>query len=353
MIRESKRSFLWLMRAWWAAAAILITLAGQPDVSRAQQTLNVYSALDEDHFAEIMAAFEAKYPDIKTNKIIDSNGPIIARLLAEKDNPQADILLGAAASGLLVLHKAGVLEGYKPADFDKIKPKLRDQQNDPPVWVGMDAWASAICFNTTEGTGQNVAQPATWNDLLKPEYEGKIIMPNPNSSGTGFLTVAGWLKLFGEDGGWAYMDKLHRNISQYVHSGSKPCRMAAAGETLVGISYAFPGVKAINDGAPLTVILPDEGIGAEIEAAALIKGGKNPEAARLLADFAASEEGNIISNKYYVVVGREGISTPIPNYPEGEEQKMLDMDFVWLADNRERILDEWQKRYGVKDAPKD
>lgn len=353
MTTKTGSSFLGFIRSWSVAVAILVALAALPGDLRAQQVLNVYSALDEDHFAEIMAAFEAKHPDIKTNKIVDSNGPMIARLLAEKDNPQADILLGAAASGLLVLHKAGVLEGYKPADFDKIKPKLRDQQNDPPMWVGMDAWASAVCFNTAEGTSQGLAQPATWNDLLKPEYEGKIVMPNPNSSGTGFLTVAGWLKLFGEDGGWAYMDKLHANIGQYVHSGSKPCRMAAAGEAVIGISYAFPGVKAINDGAPLAVILPEEGLGAEIEAVALIKGGKNPEAARLLADFAASEEGNIISNKYYVVVAREGISTPIPNYPEGEEQKMLDMDFVWLADNRERILDEWQKRYGIKDAPKE
>jgi iron(III) transport system substrate-binding protein len=148
------------------------------------------------------------------------------------------------------------------------------------------------------------------------------------------------------------MDKLHENIAQYVHSGSKPCRMAAAGEAVIGISYAFPGVKAINDGAPLAVVLPSEGLGVEIEGIALVKDGKNPEAARRLADYALSEEAAVITNKYYVVVAREGVSSPIPNYPEGEEQKMLDMDFSWLAESREAILNEWQKRYGVKDAPK-
>ncbi len=318
--------------------------------SYAQQVLNIYSALDEDQLAELMTAFEVKNPDIKTSKIVDSNGPIIARLLAEKDNPQADILFGAAVSGLLALDKEGILEPYKPAELEKIKKGFKDSRGDAPAWVGLDAWASAVCFNKTEGEKLKVTEPKSWADLLKPEYEGKIIMPNPNSSGTGFLQVAGWLTLHGEEGGWQYMDQLHKNISQYVHSGSKPCRMAAAGETVVGISYAFPGVKAINEGAPLSVILPSEGLGSEIEAVALIKGSKNQEAARKLADFAASEEAAVISNKYYVVVAREGVSSPIPNYPEGEEKKMMNMDFAWLAANRGRILDEWQKRYGVKSA---
>jgi iron(III) transport system substrate-binding protein len=55
-------------------------------------------------------------------------------------------------------------------------------------------------------------------------------MPNPNSSGTGFLDVSSWLQLFGEDGGWDYMDRLHENIAFYTHSGSKPCKDAARGE---------------------------------------------------------------------------------------------------------------------------
>lgn len=332
-----------------AAAAVALAAAWGP--ANAEE-VTVYSALDEDHFVELMAAFEAKNPDIKTNRIIDSNGPILARLLAEKDNPQADILFGAAVSGMMILDQQGMLEPYKPAEFDQIKDGLKDMRADP-TWVGLDAWASAVCFNTAEAEKLGLPEPKSWADLLKAEYQGKVIMPNPNSSGTGFLTVAGWLLMKGEEGGWGYSDKLHANIAQYVHSGSKPCRMAAAGEIPVGISYAFPGVKAINEGAPLKVILPEEGLGSEVEGVAIIKGGKNPDAARKLMDFAASEEAGIISNKYYVVVARKGVSSPIPNYPEGEEQKMIPMDFNWLAANRDRILGEWQKRYGVKDAPKD
>ena len=98
-------------------------------------------------------------------------------------------------------------------------------------------------------------------------------MSNPNSSGTGFLTVSGVLQLNGKDTekGWEYLDKLHENISQYVHSGSKPAKMAAAGETAVGISFGYAGISQKAKGAPVEVIFPKEGSGWDLEANALMK----------------------------------------------------------------------------------
>lgn len=177
-------------------------------------------------------------------------------------------------------------------------------------------------------------------------------MPNPNSSATGLLAIVGWIEIFGEDEAWEYMDALHQNVSQYVHSGSKPCRMAAAGEAVIGIAYPAPGVKAINDGVPLTVVIPDEGVGSEVEGVAIIAGARNPDAARRLADFAASQEAHEIHNEYYALVGRKGVSNHVPNYPEGEEEALVDMDFYWVAEHRDGILAEWQERYGGKDEAK-
>lgn len=335
------------LRALACTAALIAGLSA----ARADD-LTVYSALAKEHFAELIAAFEAKYPDIKVNQLIDSNGPVIARLLAEKANPRADVLLGASVPGLVTLEKQGMLMPYAPAELAEIKDRFRDKRSDPPNWVGTDAWASALCFNTAEGKAKNVAAPASWKDLLKPEYKGMIVMPNPNSSATGLLAIAGWIKLFGEEEAWKYMDGLHENVAQYVHSGSKPCRMAATGEAVIGIAYAAPGVKAINDGAPLSVIIPSEGVGSEVEGVAILAGAHNVEAAKKLADFAASREANEIHNKYYALVARKGVSNPVPNYPTGEEAALVEMDFYWVAQNRDRILAEWQKRYGGKDAPK-
>ncbi|RZH70351.1 extracellular solute-binding protein, partial [Staphylococcus aureus] len=87
-----------------------------------------------------------------------------------------------------------------------------------------------------------------------------------------------------------YMDKLHHNIGQYVHSGSKPCKMAASGEYPIGISFEYPAIQLKRQGATLDIILPQEGLGWDIEATAIIKGTNKRDAAQKLADFSASKE---------------------------------------------------------------
>jgi ABC-type thiamine transport system substrate-binding protein len=71
----------------------------------------------------------------------------------------------------------------------------------------MDVWGAAICYNLAEAAKLGLPRIESWKDLLKPEFKGKVVMPNPNSSGTGFLDVTAWLQIFGEKGGWEYMDQ--------------------------------------------------------------------------------------------------------------------------------------------------
>src|SRR5580693_4527179 len=92
--------------------------------------------------------------------------------------------------------------------------------------------------------------------LTKPEYKDSIVMPNPASSGTGYLTIAGWLTVMGEDAGWKFMDALHQNVSQYLHSGSAPCVQAAKGERLIGIGFDMRGATEKTKGAPIDLIVP-------------------------------------------------------------------------------------------------
>ena len=333
-------------RALMLSAVFLASGLAAPMVQA--EELTVYSAHAKEHFAELIAAFQAQEPDLTINQILESTGPITARLLAEAENPRADVILGLSVTALVELEARGMLDTYAPEGLDQIKPLFRDSE-DPPHWVGSDAWASALCYNLVEGEQNGVPEPSSWADLTAPEYHGHVTMPNPNSSAAGLLAVVAWMELWGEDAAWEYMDALHENISQYVHSGSKPCRMAATGEAVVGISYPVPGVTAINEGAPLSVVIPSEGIGSDIEGVAILAGARNLDAAQRLMDFAASEEGARIHNNYYALVGREGVSEPVPNYPEGEEEVLIEIDYYWVAENRDRILAEWQSRYGVKD----
>jgi iron(III) transport system substrate-binding protein len=335
-----------------ASVALAIVAALALSAGAAAQTkLVVYTALEDDQLKAYKEAFESSNPGIEINWVRDSTGPITARLLAEKDNRQADIVWGLAATSLLLLDQKGMLEPYAPKGLGAIKANFRDAK-DPPAWVGMDAWASAICFNKAMAGPLGLPRPATWADLLKPVYRGHIVMPNPNSSGTGYLTVSAWLQLMGEENGWAYMDGLHKNINTYLHSGSKPCVQAAKGEFAMGISFAYRGVQEKNKGAPIDIILPSEGIGWDMEATAIMKGTPNMDAAKTLADFAASPAANELYNQSYSVVAVPGISRVIKNYPSNEEALLIENDFNWAAANRERILAEWQSRYGSKDAPK-
>src|SRR5262245_4578901 len=172
-----------------AGAFGLLAVLAVAGLAKAEE-LVVYTALEDDQLAAYKEAFETAHPDIQISWVRDSTGPITARLLAEKANRQADVVWGLAATSLLVLDKEGMLEGYAPAGFDQLKANYKDTANNPPHWVGMDAWASAICYNVPEGQAHNIPAPTSWADLLKPIYKDQIVMPNPASSGTGYLTVA-------------------------------------------------------------------------------------------------------------------------------------------------------------------
>lgn len=351
MTKASTRSLRVLGSVAIAALMAGATLfAGE---ASAKTVLKVYTALEEEQLPVYKAAFEKANPDIEIEWQRDSTGVITARLLAEKDNRQADAVWGLAATSLMLLDQNGMLDAYKPKGFEEIKDQFKDTRAEGPTWIGMDAWASAVCFNKAEGEKLGIPAPTSWADLLKPEYKGHIVMPNPGSSGTGFLTVSSWLQSMGEQGGWDYMDKLHQNINTYLHSGSKPCKAAAAGEYLIGISFAYPGVKLLNEGAPVEIILPKEGIGWDMEATGIMKGTPHAKEAQALADFAAGAEANALYNEYYQVLARKDVAAKTPeNYPANEEQLMIKNDFYWAAEHRDAILAEWQKRYGQKDAPK-
>ena len=157
-----------------------------------------------------------------------------------------------------------MLQPYAPKGLDKVSAKYRDPKN-PPAWVGMDVYGAAICFNTVEAQKLELPKPETWKDLTKPVYKGTIVMPNPASSGTGYLDVAGWIQMWGEADAWKFMDALHENIAQYTHSGCKPCRQAGAGEFPIGVSFEYRAITTKKSGAPIDIIFPTEGLGWDLE----------------------------------------------------------------------------------------
>ncbi|MCH7889420.1 MAG: putative 2-aminoethylphosphonate ABC transporter substrate-binding protein [Proteobacteria bacterium] len=334
-----------------AAGAVVAGFALAPAV--AQTTLTVYTALEAEELEPIRKAFRAEHPDIDIAWVRDSTGIITAKMLAEIDagNPKADIFMGTSATSLLVVDGRGMLLPYAPKGLDKLDARFRDSRN-PPHWVGIDAYAAVICFNTIEAKKFNLPKPSSWKDLLDPVYKDHLVMPNPNSSGTGFLTVSSWLQLWGEDGGWDFMDSIHKNMARYTHSGSKPCRLAAAGEHPIGISFAFRGAKLKKKGAPLDLITPTEGVGWEVEASGILKTSKKIEAAKKLMDWHISPAAMAVYNDFLPILAIPELAKPVEHFPPDTIKKMIKNDFGWAASNRKRILGEWQKRYDSKSEPK-
>ncbi len=350
-LRQNKRRSVFVRIAIPFIILILGLLISLP--VNAVTRLTVYTALEAEELEPLRQAFRAENPDVDINWVRDSTGIITGKMLAEIDagNPQADVFLGTSATSLLVVDSKGWLLPYSPKGLEKLDAKFRDKRN-PPHWVGVDAYAAVVCYNTVEAKKHNLPKPSSWQDLLKPVYRNHLVMPNPNSSGTGFLDVSSWLQIYGERGGWQYMDNLHENIAWYTHSGSKPCKQAARGETPIGISFAFRGAKSKAAGAPLDIILPKEGVGWDMEATAIVKGTKKLSAAQTLVDWSITKKANKLYNQGYAVVAYPGIAKPVKHFPEGILDAMIDNDFQFAAVNRKKILAEWQKRYDAKSEAK-
>jgi iron(III) transport system substrate-binding protein len=330
------------MRGLWKLALVLAVMLVAAPVW-AKDLVVVYTALEPEQITDYTKAANKSLPNIDLKLLRLSTGDISARFMAEKDNMQADVIWGVAATNLLVFKSAGLLEPYAPRGLERVQPLFRDKAN-PPSWVGIDIYMSAFCFNTEAAKKAGLPAPTSWADLTKPVYKGHVVMPNPASSGTGYLSVASILQRMGEEKGWEYLDALHKNMAEYTKSGSKPCKDAASGERAVGVSFEYVAAKQKKDGAPVEMVIPREGAGYEMEANALTRKGRSNAAAKAFLDWAITDEAMSLYAKYFAAVAVAGF--PVPDgLPKDISKAVYPNDFEWSAKNRERILAEWTRRY--------
>ncbi|TOE40396.1 putative 2-aminoethylphosphonate ABC transporter substrate-binding protein [Vibrio parahaemolyticus] len=312
----------------------------------AAQEVTVYTAFETDILAKYKSAFEKDNPDIKIKWVRDSTGIMTAKLLAEKNNPQAEVVWGLAGSSMALLKDEGLLKPYTPKGLEELRANLNDPQSNQ-AWFGNDAFFNAVCFNEAVAKQLNLPKPTSWEDLTKPVYKGHIAMPNPASSGTGYMQVSAWLQNMGEDQAWNYMRDLDKNIAHYTHSGSKPCVQAGMGEVAIGISMASRGAKLKTQGAPLAVITP-KGIGWESEAVGLVK---ESDAAKRVVDWSISKAANELYVEMYPVVGHKDVKATVSNFPNVQEN-MAKMDFAQMGSKRAEILATWSEKFDAKSEPK-
>lgn len=340
--RPARNSIVRLVTGAFVGATLLFAV---PGISQAGK-ITVYTSYEEDELAAFLEAMNKDLPDVEVDVLRLSTGDLRARMLAEADNPKHDVIWGWAATSMVDPRILEMLEPYSPAGIDKVPARFRDKDGH---WFATTGYMGAFCVNNEEMSKDNLAIPSSWQDLIKPEYKGKLVMPNPASSGTGYLHVASILQMMGEENGWAYLDELDKNMDQYIKSGSKPCNAASAGENAIGISFALRAIKNIDEGYPITMVIPSEGAGHELEANALMKTSQNKEDAKKFLDWSVSKGAEAEYNKWKSIVTMQGRDMPEKfkkaGLPDDISTVLFEVDYAWAAENRDRIIAEWQKRY--------
>jgi len=301
----------------------------------ASESLHLVTSLDPLEAQEYISAFE-KDTGIDVEWIRLSAGEALARLKSERKNPSQDVWFGAPINEFMAAKRDGLLVPYRSPSTDKIPLKWKDKDY---YYTGI--YFGAIVFITRVG----IDPPLSWNDLLKPEYKGEIVVSYPYTAGTGYEILVGLISIFGEERALEYYSKLNRQIRRYTKSGGSPIIEVGLGEANVGIVFDQDALrKGIARGFPLNITYPKDGVPYEIGCVAAIANGNKKPAGKFI-DWIVSLRAQNIMQKWYRIplnpsaeINKD--STPISSL------NLVKMDFEKAGRERERIINKWRERVG-------
>lgn len=316
------------------------------------QTLNMLMSFNEDEGIIYVNAFEED-TGVNVDFVRLSSGSALAKVQAESANPQVSIWYGGTNSSHIVAGQQGLLEPYT-SPLDALIPNeaaFKDLEN--RNWTGIYAGYIAFSSNKDFLAENNLEAPGSWQDLLKPEFKGKIAMAFPFSSGTAYTVLATLLQL-GLGGteprseasvanGFAFAQQLDGQVGQYLESGSGCIALSGTGEFPVCISFAHDiASKGLSRGLPVEMSFPSEGTGSEIGGMALIKGGpETASLARAFYDWALSVRAqNLFQQKFRVPLNVK--ATVGEGVVRASDVKLVDFDGAWAGDNREAFVQQWR-----------
>ncbi|MEA4921008.1 MAG: extracellular solute-binding protein [Clostridiaceae bacterium] len=328
----SKR-FLTILTACALCVAFFSGCASKTD----KQVVNILSANYEEQIAIQLEYLKELYPDAEINITYMSSGKLAAKIQAEGQDTDIDILLSLSSGYANTLKEAGLLRSFSPDS------SYKEAYSDPDNTVLPNGvWAGAILVNTKELSKLGLSEPISYEDLLDPVYKGHIVMASPNSSSTGYFFLYGLIKLYGEDEGWEYFDKLNENIMLYGESGSIPSSMVEKGEAAIGLGIDYEGMNMAENGKPVKVIFASEGAPYDYDTVLLVNRKSEPSDFVLdIMRTITSKEGNEVFNNYNIAV-LEGESDK-GNYPESF--KLLDMTGIGDPDTKADFSEKWSQRY--------
>jgi len=339
-----------MKKGWLILSVTLVVFLAVFAFGSTKQVLHMYTSFDADQAQVYIQAFEKSHPDIEVKWVRLSAGQALARIRAEAANPQASIWYGGSATSYIAAAKDGLLAPYKESLGWQYIPK---QFKDPNgYWVGIYVGYIGFVSNTNFLKRVGAKAPTSWQDLLNPKFKGEIAKAYPFTSGTAYTTLIGMLTAIGspkpgfdaQDD--AYIKAFSQQVHHYTESGTACITEVGQGEVGIGIAFSHDILKkGIAKGFPVVMTFPKEGTSYEVGGMALIKGGPEPELAKIFYDWALSKEAQDLYKQFFRV----------PLNPEAEvcsscvtaaQVKALAPDYAWYGEHKDEIIDHWHEVTG-------
>lgn len=306
----------------------------------AAEIVKAYTTMEEPLAKTLFDEFQ-KQTGIKVEWVRLSGGEAVARLEAEKANPQASIWVGGVGTQHIEAKLKGLTTPYKSRVAGSIDKKYHDPEN---YWIGLYVGPIAFCMNTKRAADLGLEMPKSWDDLTKPEYAKQVRVAHPSTSGTAYNMITTVIRINGgdEDKAFDYFKKLAGSIEQFTRSGSAPGKSVAIGEIPIAIGYLHDQIKLKVEGAPIEIAIPSDGTGFETASMSLIKDGPDPLNAKKLYDWVLGEDSMNIISKWHVIPLSK-LAKPSDTGFSLSEMNLVDQDDQWDASNKARLIERWNK----------
>ena len=302
--------------------------------------LRIYSIIHDEETLALTELFTKK-TGIPVSYLRATTGELVNRVIAEKENPQADILLGGATNYHIQADKAGALENYVSPAAKNIPSYARSENG---TWTGFCVLTLGIGINAKRFAQKfpGMEYPKTWDDLANPAFKGEIILTNPVASSTAYLFVQNQLQRLGWDKGWEYLLKLAPLVGQFPDSGSTPAKLVGSGEYALGVSYLHALSKYASQGFSVQLVAPPKSVG-DVDCISVLKNSKNLAAAKKFVDFMLSSEAQELMSS---------IDFTIPVNPDAKAAEgsipvtkidLIEYDAKLAASQKKEVLEKWSK----------
>jgi len=325
------------MRNWFTAFifAALMTI-GMHAPAQAADVICYNCPPQWADFASMLKAIKADlgYDIPFDNK---NSGQSLSQIIAEKDNPVADVVYYGVNFGIKA-KAAGVVEPYKPKSWDQVPAGLKDPDGD---WTTIHSGTLGLFVNKDALGGNPV--PACWKDLLKPQYKGMVGYLDPSSAAVGYVgAVAVNIALGGTDSDMSpavnFFKELHNN--QPIVPKQTSYARVVSGEIPILFDYDFNAYRAkYGETGNFAFVIPCEGTVVFPYVTSLVKNAPDKDKAQKVLDYFLSDKGQAMWANAYLRPAR-----PI-ELPESVKSKFLpDSEYA-----RAKSVD-WAKMESVQNA---